>query len=686
MKIRLNGEMLALCCAVGMAVSPACLAQTLNQFVGTGDWSDTNKWTLLHLPDTTEVARISGSATLTNTPPAVAELRVYDALAVSGAETWLTANKATVGYNGGIAVTGRLTQVDGRFTCNGDFIIGNLGSGEPWITSGVASFTGTQVEMPGSKTLSIGCDISPNRSGTYLHRGGSLTCGNIAIGAGGSLGRADFAGLNTLTCGNITIGAGGALGSADFDGINASASSLIVGDSGLGMCQMTGTVFSTSSVTVGKTNNAVGTCGRLVMHNSYLGRTSTSGVTLGNFFGTTGILSMCGGAITGSVSIGSYGHGVFSNTAGRVYGNNFLVAASGETSSGYAYLGPGSYTESTVNAQAGRYGNGTIDVYGTFVTTNGSEIYVGQKASATGVMNLYPGGVILSRRILVGYSGTGTFHIAGGVAKILTAGNFPMGSSAGSLATVTLSGGRLETHNVTPGAGTEIFHFDGGTLATSASRTDFMGNLTTVDVLSGGAKIEVNHPATMAQTITHDVTDPAGADKDGGLFKDGAETLTMTGTLSFNGDLRVEAGTLNLAGATYTPGAEAGLGGGGTLIPKNGAFTVNGAVAPGTTNGTGTLTVQGALTVNGETLITVSGDGETCGALNVTGPLAFGAGSTLSFANPGVLKKKTSYIFATGGTLTGVPEVTNLPPAWTLKADNNTLRAVYHAGTLIRML
>ncbi|GEM_PF-6905201 len=50
---------------------------------------------------------------------------------------------------------------------------------------------------------------------------------------------------------------------------------------------------------------------------------------------------------------------------------------------------------------------------------------------------------------------------------------------------------------------------------------------------------------------------------------------------------------------------------GGTLIPKDGAFTVNGVVAPGTTNGTGMLTVQGDLTVNDQTAITVSGNGET---------------------------------------------------------------------------
>ena len=685
MRIRLNGSRFALCCAVGMAASPACLAQTLNQFMGTGDWSETNKWTLLHLPGTTEVARISGSATLTNTPPAVAELRVYDCLDISGTDTWVTANKVTVGYNSGIAITGRLTQAGGRFTSNGDFLIGNLGSGGIWASSGIASFTGTQVAL-GSRALSIGCAIIPERFGTYIHRGGTLTCGSIAIGAGGSSGSAYFKDINTLTCGNnITLGASGSSGSADFDGINASASSLIVGDSGRGMCHMTGTVFS-SSVIVGNTNHVVGTCGQLTMEDTLLGRLPTTGVYLGNFLGTTGIVSMSGGSVTGSFTIGSYGHGVFSNTAGRVYGNNFLTAVNGDTSSGYAYLGPGSYTESTVNAQAGRMGNGTIDVYGTFVTTNLSEMYVGHKASATGVMNLYEGGMIISRRIVVGYYGTGTFHIAGGVAKILAAGNFPMGSTAGSLATVTLSGGRLEIHNVSPGAGTEIFHFDGGTLATSASRTDFMGSLATVDVLTGGAKIEANHAITMSQTITHDVADPTGLTKDGGLFKDGAEMLTMTGTLSFNGDLRVEAGTLNLAGATYTPGADAGLGGGGTLIPKNGAFTVNGAVAPGTTNGTGTLTVQGALTVNGETLITLSGDGETCGALNVTGPLVFGAESTMAFANPGAFKKKTNYTFVTAGTLSGVPEVTNLPPAWTLKAEGNTLRAVYHAGTIIQML
>lgn len=265
MEIRLSGQMFALCCFIGMAVSPDCSAEILNQFQTVGDWSEAGNWSLGHIPDSTEVARISVSATLTNTQPAVAELRIYKDLTVSGAETWVTADRVRVGYNSGISITGSLT----------------------------------------------------------------------------------------------------------------------------------------------------------------------------------------------------------------------------------------------------------------------------------------------------------------------------------------LSGGRLEMQHVVQGGGTGMFHFDGGTVATLANRTDFMGGLATVDVLSGGAKIEVNHAITISQAITHDVADPTGKTKDGGLFKDGSEKLTMTGALSFNGDIRVEAGTLDLTGATYTPGADAGLGGGGTFIPKGGAFTVNGIVAPGTIHGTGTLTVQG---------------------------------------------------------------------------------------------
>lgn len=233
------------------------------------------------------------------------------------------------------------------------------------------------------------------------------------------------------------------------------------------------------------------------------------------------------------------------------------------------------------------------------------------------------------------------------------------------------------------GSGKSFFNFDGGTLATVNSRTDFMAALTSVDVLTGGAKIEANHAVTISQKITHDVADPTGGTKDGGLFKDGTETLTMTGALSFNGDLRVEAGTLDLVGATYTAGAEAGLGGGGTLFPKGGAFTVNGIVAPGTTHGTGTLTVQGNLAVNDQTLITVSEDGETCGALNVTGTLVFGGASTLAFANPSAFKKKTNYTLVTANTITGTPAVEGLPLAWTIKANANTIQAIYTAATVI---
>ena len=271
----------------------------------------------------------------------------------------------------------------------------------------------------------------------------------------------------------------------------------------------------------------------------------------------------------------------------------------------------------------------------------------------------------------------------GGVARIQD-NLFYLGPAlSGGFATLNLSGGRLETYKIIPGVGTEIFHFDGGTLVTSAIRSEFMGGLTTVDVHAGSARIEANHAITISQDITHDVADPTEVNKDGGLLKDGTEKLTMTGALSFNGNIRVEAGTLDLSGATYTPGSEAGLGGGGTLIPKDGAFTVNGVVAPGTTNGTGMLTVQGDLTVNDQTAITVSADGLTCGALNVTGSLVFGSGSTLTFANPAAFKNKTNYTLFTADAITGMPAVTGLPSAWMLKKKDDIIRAVYNAGTVI---
>jgi len=70
----------------------------------------------------------------------------------------------------------------------------------------------------------------------------------------------------------------------------------------------------------------------------------------------------------------------------------------------------------------------------------------------------------------------------------------------------------------------------------------------------------------------------------------------------------------------------------------------------------------------------------------VTGSLVFGSGSTLTFVNPATFKKKTNYTFVTADAITGMPAVTGLPPVWTMKVERDTLRAVYNAGAIVRVL
>ncbi len=95
-----------------------------------------------------------------------------------------------------------------------------------------------------------------------------------------------------------------------------------------------------------------------------------------------------------------------------------------------------------------------------------------------------------------------------------------------------------------PGQTSFTLNLNGGNLRAINSQTDFLNALTDLQtvVKSGGAKIDTNtFSITIAEILEHDSA--LGLTADGGLTKNGAGSLTLSGVNTFTGPVTVNAGT-----------------------------------------------------------------------------------------------------------------------------------------------
>jgi autotransporter-associated beta strand protein len=221
------------------------------------------------------------------------------------------------------------------------------------------------------------------------------------------------------------------------------------------------------------------------------------------------------------------------------------------------------------------------------------------------------------------------FGIGGGPTSILTINSgtatVPTISINTTTATISLNGGTLAANNFTRTAGTGTISFDGGTLKARANHATFLADLATTNVFikSNGAIIDSNSfNITIGEPLLTDV-----ASTGGGLTKNGAGTLTLTGANTYTGETKVNAGKLILpatttslakttieSGASLTVSANATgittpelISNGGTLDLNLGIFNPsNPAVINATT-----------LTASSNTVINISGSSIPVGTLTI---------------------------------------------------------------------
>ncbi len=309
----------------------------------------------------------------------------------------------------------------------------------------------------------------------------------------------------------------------------------------------------------------------------------------------------------GNTANNSGGSATLNQTGGTIHSGQWLAVGSAGTGTSVMNLSGGILN---VNGSGGTHmevavfgaANGVVNVSGSaeiHVLNNGN-LQMGQAANGSGNGTINQTG------------GTVTFHSDGGMTPG-GIGGLRLGNGTGRTGTYTynLAGGSLTVPVITRNSGTAVFNFDGGTLRAADSNPTFLSGLIATHIKGGGAMVDSNgFDVTIATTLAHDAT--LGAAPDGGLVKQGAGTLTLSGANSYTGATVVEAGTLLLSG---------GISGSRSIQVKQDATLDVSTVA------------GGFFLVGGQTL---AGSGLVSGSLgmNANSRLAPGDGiGTLAFAN-----------------------------------------------------
>ncbi|HZJ16511.1 MAG TPA: autotransporter-associated beta strand repeat-containing protein, partial [Chthoniobacteraceae bacterium] len=265
-------------------------------------------------------------------------------------------------------------------------------------------------------------------------------------------------------------------------------------------------------------------------------------------------------------------------------------------------------------------------------------------------------------------------------------------STTGGNSVVNLNGGTLQigAGRIVRSSGLATFNFNGGILQPTAASTTFMTGLTATNVRNGGAIVDTNgFDITIGQSLTHSTIGGDNA-TDGGLTKNGAGTLILAGSNSYNGPTNLTAGKLFVAGSLSSAGTVSvangttfgGSGSAGTTTVAGGGAIEAGLGGSGQLTLTG-LTFSGAGTVNFGTVANYA----ATSAMQVTSPGALipnGAANSVSLniaslsgialATP---YKLISYAGAIGGSGFGAFQLAPLP--------NRAVGALSDTGSEIRL-
>ncbi|MEN6407084.1 MAG: autotransporter-associated beta strand repeat-containing protein, partial [Thermoguttaceae bacterium] len=305
--------------------------------------------------------------------------------------------------------------------------------------------------------------------------------------------------------------------------------------------------------------------------------------TIGSLFSLTFVLAgLCGGTVQGAAVIYTWTGGTDGNwtttgnwTGGSVPGTDGtypdvrLYVNAGTNALNYT-AAQGYTIYSTNETRALYIRKGEMQITGGTLETSGSTTYDGMgDTSANTILTIDGGDYRITRSTNNGFTvhyrstGDATLNIKSGslAADCInfnsTAKNAPNASGSG---TVNLDGGVLLTGSVyevvnTTSTVTSTFNFNGGTLKARIAGGTFgasetYSNLDHAYVKAGGAIIDTN---SFDYTISQNLEDGTGGTGTNGLTKLGQGTLFLSGTNTYVGGTKVQAGALAVTNLSALP-------------------------------------------------------------------------------------------------------------------------------------
>ena len=515
-----------------------------------------------------------------------------DTLADGNDATLITNGDTTLTHDGVISGTGGL-QKSGAGTL---------------VLGGVNTYTGETLIAEG--TLDVAADASLGAAGATLRLGGGTLRSSASFAT--TRQTALDSGANTFaTAGGTTL---------DHDGVITGAGALI--KAGAGSLVLSGNNTYTGGtridggvLEVSRNNNLGNAAGTLQLDAGTLhaGESFSTGraTTLQSGGGTidldTGAVLTHTGSITGTGTLTLTGDGTL-----HLRGNN-------------AYTGDTLLAGGTLRIGAGTaLGSGTVDFTTGRLRTSASVTHAGALVlrDTAGEIDT-DGGTTFEQTGII--SGSGALTKIGGGTLVLAGANTYGGGTRVDAGTLQID---ADQRLGAPGAGLEL---NGGGLRTTASFT------TERDTSLGTPKGRFDTDA--GTTFTH-----AGAiDGGGGLTKQGAGVMVLSGTNTYTGDTTVSAGILEI-------GSDANLGDAGAkLILSGGTLRANTSLATARTinlgnddgalhvgnartlTHTGTLSGGGDLTKTGDGVLELGGNATYTGVTHVDqGTLRVAAGGRIT--------------------------------------------------------